>query len=369
MHSGHKAMTAFVTVLLALLLLIVGLVSRWPLWAWPPAAAALAAGAVISLVWERRRRPVFLPQNRLEPDLPIEPVERWECTVRDVALPSLLEDYDFLFSATIRWVPQDAPSEALVVNAGGLAVDAVLERARQITERWAPQRCSLVQHRLNGELATLQPDASGRVTAMADNVRLRLEDADQERLEKLATVRKNEEVWEHERKWERNRRAYLGEDVLRTPGSAVVWWLAKNDEQIDRTVADIGLLAELASAAHDQPVPADFHRFIPGLTPQPAEEEPEPLRMAAPRSPDERVDLLLESIGLLEEDPRLILFIERIMDSAKAAGQTDIAEALQLRLDRLTSHAGPQEDSYTTEPPDTHDSSRDDAAEPDSYPF
>ncbi|MFE1296713.1 hypothetical protein ACFW6K_34965 [Streptomyces sp. NPDC058733] len=367
MHSGHKAMTGFVTIILALLLLIAGLVTRWPLWAWALSACALGAGAVLSLVWERRRRPVFPPDRLQEPDLPIAPVERWECTVRDVALPSLLEDYDFLFSATIRWVPHTSSSEALVVNAGGLAVDAVLQRARHITEGSDPHRCSLIQHRLNGELATMRPDAGGQVTAMAENVRLRLEEADRERLEKLATVRKNEAVWEHERKWEQSRRAYLGDDVLSTPGSAVVWWLAKNDEQIDKTVADIGLLAELASAAHDQPVPADFHRFIPGLTPQSADEQSEPRK--APRSPDDRVDLLLESIGLPEEDPRLLLFLERITEYAAGAGQTDIAEALQRRLGRLTAAPPVREEPRRPDSPGPDHRGRNNVPGPDSYAF
>jgi hypothetical protein len=355
MHSGHKAMTGFVAVILALLILIVGLTTGWPLWAWPLSTAVLVTSVVVSLARGRRRRPVIPPERQLEPDLPIAPVERWECVVRDVALPSLSEDYDFLFSATVRWLPQDPPANAPTVNSGGLAVDAVLERARQITQQSSPHRSSLVQHRLNGELATMLPDASGRVVAMAENVLLTLEDADRERLAKLATVRKNEEVWEHERKWEKNKRAYLGDDVLRTPGSAVVWWLAKNDERIDKAVSDIGLLAELASAAHDQPVPAGFHRFVPGLSAGAStddDQETEPTR-TAPRTPDEYVDLLLEFLGLPEEDPRLVLFLKRVADDAEGAGQPEVAEALRRRLDHFSTgrHTAPDE-PYGAEPPD-----------------
>jgi hypothetical protein len=345
MHSGHKAMTGFVTVILALLVLIAGLVMRWPLWAWPLSAVVLGIGAALSLVRERRRAPVIPPEYRQEPDLPIAPRQRWESTVRDVALPSDSEDYDFLFSATIRWVPQESLSDPLVVNAGGLAMDTVLERARRITERFPPHRCSLAQHRLDGELAILAPDASGSVTAMAEGVRLRLKDADRERLEKLATVRKDEAVWEHERKWEQSRRAYLGEDVLRTPGSAVVWWLARNDERIDKTVADIGLLAELASAAHDQPVPTDFHRFVPGLIPPPTACESEHVR-TAPRTPDERAELLLEAIGLTADDPHAVLFVERVAKDAEAADRQDIADALQRWKLRITG------DEDAEDPPD-----------------
>ncbi|GAA2625832.1 hypothetical protein [Streptomyces vastus] len=367
MHSGNKAMTGFLSVILALLLLITGLMTQWPLWTWPVAAGVVFAYVAASLAYARRHRPVIPPERRLEPDIPIAPVERWECVVKGVALPSRLEDYDFHFSASVRWLPQDPPANAPTVNTGGLAVDAILERARRITERSSPHQSSLVQHRLNGELATMLPDVSGRVVAMAEDVRLTLEEADHERLEKLATVRKNEAVWEHERKWEQNKRAYLGDDVLKTPGSAVVWWLTKNGEQIDKAVSDIGLLAELASAAHDQPVPLDFHRFVPGLAAEPtpaASEEPSPEPAeTGPRTPDEYVDLLLEFVGLPEEDPRRLLFLKRVAEDAEAAGRSQVAEALRRRLD--DSSAAPS-DPYKPEPP-AHDDRPGGAGDPGGF--
>ncbi|MCX4727778.1 hypothetical protein [Streptomyces sp. NBC_01306] len=85
---------------------------------------------------------------------------------------------------------------------------------------------------------------------------------DQERLAALASVRKDEAVWEHERKFEQSRRTYLGEDVLRDTGSAVVWWLHRNDDRVDRTVKDIGLLAQLTSAANNQDVDERFRHLV-----------------------------------------------------------------------------------------------------------
>jgi hypothetical protein len=349
MQSGHKAMTGFVTVIVALVTVIVGLASRWPLWAWPVAAGVLATGAAASLVHARRKHPLIPPERLLEPELPIPQVERWERVIKDVSLPSLSDDYDFQFSATVRWLPQEAPANAPAVNAGGLAIDAVVDRARRITHQSPPHRSSLVQHRLNGELATMVADPSGRVLAMAENVRLTLTDADRERLEKLATVRKNEEVWEHERKWEQSKRAYLGDDVLRTPGSAVVWWLAKNDEMIDKTVSDIGLLAELSAAANDQSVPDDFQRYVPGLA-----REQEPPEAAAddsttgPPSPDDYAWFLLHHSGLPEGDPRRALYVERMAEVAKGAGLPDVADAL-LRI--LGGFVHPPRDPGPAEPP------------------
>lgn len=348
MHAGHKAVTGFLAVLLALLLLITGLMARWPLWAWPVAVGVVAAYVAVSLVSARRNRPAIPPEHLREPDLPIAPAERWECTVKDIALPTRHQDYDVRFSATVRWLPQEHSASTPVVNAGGLAVDAVLERARRITQQSSPQRSSLVQHQLNGELATMLPDATGRVLAMAENVRLALEETDRERLQRLATVRKDESVWEHERKWEQSKRAYLGEDVLKSPGSAVVWWLSRNDDQIHKTVSDIGLLAELASAAHDQAVPPDFHRFVPGLAQAhdvPINGEP----VERPQSPDDYVELVLRSSGLPEDDPRRTLYLKRMADAAQGADLHDLADALLRRLDVAPdSPDAPHED----EPPD-----------------
>ncbi|PWI19783.1 hypothetical protein DI272_40705 [Streptomyces sp. Act143] len=340
MHSGHRTMTVFLTVILGLLLVIIGLAIEWPLWAWPIAAGALLVGAAVSVIVTHRRRPYIPPERLLEPD--VQPIERWEQVVKHISLPSAEEDYDFQFSATVRWRPLDVPAGAPVVNCGGLAIEAILDRARQITRHAPPHRSSLTQHQLNGALATMLPDPSNRVVAMAENVQLGLDDSDRDRLEKLATVRKDEAVWEHERKWERSKRAYLGGDVLKTPGSAVVWWLAKNDEQIDKAVSDIGLLAELSSAANDAPVPEDFHRFVPGLAERTGhEEDTDDEPWTRRRTTDDYVEDLLNGTHLPEDDPRRVLFIKRMAEAAHGAGLPDIGAALERRLGVFTATDSP----------------------------
>ncbi|MEU6979938.1 MULTISPECIES: hypothetical protein [unclassified Streptomyces] len=323
-------MTAFLTLIGALVIVIAGLCTRWAWWAWPAAFGALLAVAAAVLVGVRRRRPLIPREFVLEPDLPIPPIERWEKVVRNIALPSLSPDYDFLVTALVRWVPVDVPHGAPEVSSAGLAVDAVLSRARVITVEQPPQRASLVQHQLSGELATMLPDATGRVLAMAENLVVTLSDADRERLEKLATVRKDEAVWEHERKWEQSKRAYLGKDVLTSTGSAVVWWLAKNDDKVDKAVADIGLLAQLTAVANDEPVPERLHGFLGGVG------EGEALRNApvdggegdegqgadeeAAETFADRFTRLMHDSGLDEDDPRWLLFARRVADDARATG-------------------------------------------------
>lgn len=328
MSSGHKTMAAFLAVIGSLIAVILGLCVRWPLWAWPILLGALAALAGLPQFLGRRRRPIIPPEHTLEPDLPIPPVERWEKIVRDVALPSRSADYDFLFTAVVRWIPSDTAHGA-EVSFAGLAVDAVLQRAADVTAAQLPHRASLVQHQLSGELATMVSDPSGRVRAMAEHVEVVLSDTDRERLDKLATVRKNETVWEHERKWEQSKRAYLGEDVLSSTGSAVVWWLAKNDDRVDRAVADIGLLAQLTAVANDECVPERLH---PYLSDTPGFKEAEKLREEAPDTLADHFTRFMTSTGVEEDDPMKLLFARRVAEAAKAAG-LDEADTLTRLID------------------------------------
>lgn len=363
MSSGHKTVTAFLTLICGLLLVILGLCAGWPLWVWPVVAAALVAVPLL-LVWLAGRRPDPLPRALLcEPDLPIPPLERREHPVAHVALPSEEADYDFLFSALVRWHPADDAPGAPIINPGALAIEAVLERARRVTEVASPARSTLVQHELNGALGTMRPDASGQVMAMAENVTLTLSDVDQARLDKLAAVRKDEAVWEHERKYEQNRRAYLGTDVLRDTGSAVVWWLARNDDQVEKTVKDLGLLAQLTSAANNADVPAQFQHLVPYPLPQPAPYEqnghaPAPLPLPEiPASAGDHFAALLDAMGLAEDDPRRALFARQMAHTAASYAAPEAGEELLTRFD--TPAPAPE-----TVDPDIIDP---DAADPDAF--
>ncbi|MFF0752369.1 hypothetical protein [Streptomyces sp. NPDC004267] len=360
-------MTAFLTLICGLVIVIAGLCARWPWWAWPAAFGVLLAVAGAALLQARRRRPVIPAEHTLEPDLPIPPVERWEKIVRNVALPSSSPDYDFLVTALVRWVPVDVPHGAREVSGAGLAVDAVLTRAQAITVGQPPQRGSLVQHQLSGELGTMQPDPSGRVLAMAENIQVTLSDADRERLDKLATVRKDEAVWEHERKWEQSKRAYLGDDVLTSTGSAVVWWLARNDDRVDKAVADIGLLAQLTSVANDKPVPDQLRRYVDDpRTEHSAEEAPfvEPYDEQGEAKDTTLADdflRIMDEAGLHRGDPRRALFLRRTAEAARAA-QMPMADSLERLADEAE---GPYREPAPEEEPGKADEQEGDEREGD----
>lgn len=334
MSSGHRTLTLFLTVICLLVLTIAGLATDWPRWLWPACGAVAVAGTFAAVRAGVPRDGEIPPEHTLEPDLPIPPPPRQEHRVTRVALPSAMPDYDFLFSATVRWIPQEFESPHF--DPCGLAVHAVLLRAREFAARQSPRSPAMAQHQLNGVLSVMETDTSGRVLAMAKDVVLTLSDSDRERLSKLSNVRKDEDVWEHERNYERNKRMYLSDDVLKDPGSAVVWWLARNDEQVEGTVERIGLLARLSAAANNSEVAAPFRDLLyaPEAEYEPAygpeEYEPEPEGPVVP--PEEWVaEQLMRWLGFDKDDDGMALLAARVADGVRVTGKKEEADKF-LRL-------------------------------------
>lgn len=340
MTTGRKTTTVFLTILSGLLLTILGLAQQWPAWAWPGLAALLVAvPAAVFKAAARRRGHVPVT---FEEQLTAAPIDRQEQHIRHVALPSRWADYDFLISATVRWHHLDASDRTPVLNPAGLAVEAVLDRARAITEQREPNRVSLVQHELSGALSHMLPDTTGYLHAMADNVTFTLHQHDQERLDKLADVRKDKAVWEHQRKYEQSKRKYLGEDVLRDTGSAVVWWLAKNDDHVQKTVADLGLLAQLTSAANNTDVPERLR----GLIPQPRGEQDAPSGLdgvpheqeEAPTAADHFADAL-NAMDFPQGDPRRGMLAKQLAGVIRTQDQHETADDVLRRFDPPATYA------------------------------
>ncbi|WP_237547420.1 MULTISPECIES: hypothetical protein [Streptomyces] len=173
---------------------------------------------------------------------------------------------------------------------------------------------------------------------MAENVTLTLHEPDQERLTKLAEIRKDKAVWEHQRTYEQSKREYLGDDVLKDTGSAVVWWLAKNDNHIEKTVADLGLLAQLTSAANDADIPERLQDLIPTSreTSTPAEREP---------TASDHFDAFLTGMGFTSGDDRRGMLTKQIADIIRTQDKHETADELLRRYDppaAFTSHADDQ---------------------------
>lgn len=337
MSAGRNTLTVYLAVVGGMILVGLILFAPWPLWITLLVVAAFAT-ALLFVTRSSGRRAATPPRP--------EPVFSYasgsamgvgRTRVSDILLPTDLPDYFFLFSASVTWSPTPAVTDESAINPAALAVDAVLKRAREITKLRDPSHVSLVRHELAGTLGEMQTDATGRVRAMAESVQLSLPNTDQERLNKLAAVRKEEAIWEHERRYELNKREYLGGDVLKDPGSAVVWWLARNDDHVEKTVNDIGLLAQLSSAANNGAMPDTFHSFMSGFAAPNGHPSPNGSAAAWPQeheqSAADHFDAFLQAIELDEDDPQRRLFARQVADLAAKYGWQELAEELIRRYD------------------------------------
>jgi hypothetical protein len=335
---------AWVTGVITAAILTIGLIvfAHWPAWAALVLTLALAGMAIV-LMHVQRRWPNLPPPEPEVTYVAMRQPERRKGRVTGVLLPSELEDYYFLFSATVVWSPTATVLDESLINMAALAVDAVLKRAREITKQRNPGNASLVSHELGAILAMMQADATGCLQAMAESVQLTLPDHDQERLDKLAAVRKEEAIWEHERKYEQSKREYLSGDALKDPGSAVVWWLSRNDDHVEKTVQDIALLAHLSAAANNTDVPETFQQLVAGLAsanspgpPSPrlnGSNVPPPAESGNPAT--DHFDAFLRAMRLNEGDPERALFARRVADLATKHGRPEIADEMIDRFDGM----------------------------------
>ena len=264
MTAEEKTLLAGLTMAGILAPLALGAGLDWPMWlrllllvVFLGIPALVARNIYQRIQGERLRRPYVEPSDQFG-----QPHQTLHTSLTDVSLPSAVADYDFRFSATAYW-RSTMGSAIRHANPAGLAADAVVARAEVITAAEQPSRVDVVQHRLAGVLGVAQRDPSGAVEAWADHVQLTLPEPDRERLRKLSDARKDEDLWEQERHHERRKRAYLGEDVLKSTGSAVVWWLAQQDNDVEGTVRLMGDLARLTAAANDAGVPELFQHLLP----------------------------------------------------------------------------------------------------------
>ncbi|MFD0383431.1 hypothetical protein ACFQ2B_16815 [Streptomyces stramineus] len=293
-----------------------------------------------------------------------------------VPVQSAVEDCPFLFSASVWWRPAGRFGPSSHGNPTALAATSVLQRVESVTLTENPGRCTFLERSLEGTLGTPVPDGSGLVEAFATDIRLVLRPRDREHLEELDELRKAMGSWESRRQHERNLREYLGEDVLRSPGNAVVWWMARHDDQIERAVDMIVPLTVLSAAANDEEIPEEYLDLLRGWG-QPVEGErmsgfdhPEPgggqtppdhgpIRPAAGQEPP--TDLLaawLDSEGFTEGSDETRVFLDRLARTSDAAGWPEAAENIR-RYMRRTDYgggrpsAGPSETGTEDPPPVT----------------
>ncbi|MFJ5261108.1 hypothetical protein ACIQAC_11675 [Streptomyces sp. NPDC088387] len=361
---------------------VLGSVLHWSAWQWGFMSMVTISGALLLVMTVLSGgRAAAAPNEPGEPEPPAPPTEQpyQETRVVDAPLPSASDGYDFLFSATVWWRPLPEHPVRTDNAPPALAVSSIVSRALEVVRHEHPSRASFARYVLEGELGVPLSDRSGRVKALAADVTLTLAPADRERLRKLNDLRKDEEVWEYERQHERNKRRYLGDDVLKSAGSAVVWWLARHENEIEKAVDMIGPLAQIAAAANDEEVPELFHHLL--VPPLGVRSE---ATVGASRwngddqgggmfdreeevGVSDRLVLLLAALGLKPEMDECTVFVHRLVRSLEAAGLDEAAEEIRRTVlrtpeDGEADATGPSPDS----PAEEASSSTDTTSDPDA---
>jgi hypothetical protein len=243
--------------------------------------ALTVGGMVVAAAIGKRPAMPLSAAAQVTAEVPAPPPAQFqELPVTGIRLPSAFADYTFAFAAKVYWLPADR-----VVVGGEIAVSEVIRRAREVTERRDPSEVTLIASDLAVALGALQVAPCGRVQVRAESVHLQLPTEDQQRLDELARLRKQEELWDHQRRYQVNKRRYLRTDVLKDPGSAVVWWLAEHEDKPKEVAESIDVLSRLARAANNADdvaagAPAaprtsaeHFDAFLDALEPAPNNDE------------------------------------------------------------------------------------------------
>ncbi|ACU76351.1 hypothetical protein Caci_7526 [Catenulispora acidiphila DSM 44928] len=273
-----------------------------------------------------------------------------ECPQPRMRLRSAADGYDFRFAATVRWRESANMSPVAHSDLAAVARSAIIRRAADLLASRDPGEVALVEAELAGALGARLSDATGLLEAWAGDVSLTLSDADSERMRRLTEIRKDEQVWESEREYEKHRRAYLGGDVLKSAGSAVVWALARKEDSIERAVDLIGPLALLSAAANDTDVAPVFRHLVApefaaqnGHVPSPPDAsndydnygddddhaDPEPARAnGVPRTTPDYIAEMADHLGFTSSDHRN-LFVGNIVNVLKSMERPDDAESVR----------------------------------------
>ncbi|GAA2480662.1 hypothetical protein [Streptomyces gobitricini] len=354
----HRSPSLLFVALCGLAPVVLGSFLHWSAWLWGFMSMVTASGSLLLVMTVLSGgRASADPDEPGEPEPPAAPTEQpyQETRVIDAALPSATDGYDFLFSATVWWKPVPDHAGRSDSASPALAASSVVSRALAVVRHEEPDRASFARYLLEGQLGILLPDLSGRVKAMAADVTLTLAPADRERLRKLNDLRKDEEIWEYERQHERNKRRYLGDDVLKSAGSAVVWWLARHENEIEKAVDMIGPLARVAAAANDEEVPELFrHLLVPPVGARDEATVGGPLwggdghgggvfDREEEVGVSDRLRLLLTEAGLKPDMDGHTVLAHRVMRFLKSEGLDEAADEIR-RVFGLAPDEGPEDE-------------------------
>jgi hypothetical protein len=286
----------------------------------------IVGGLVMKRHYENKRVPELPPPVTYQPP-PVAPPPPppASTSIHGLALPSAHRDYRFLLHGTVVWQQTGASTHPRPAQ---LAIDAIRERAAKITLAESPADSDLLAPRLATDLSFPRADRTGALEVWAQDTILTIPDDDRQRLYQIAEVRKNEEVWEYQRAYERNKRAYLRDDVLTSTGSAVVWWLAQDEKRVPETVDLIGTLARLVAAAQNREVEPVFRELLRDLSDLSDVSEVD----GAPATESDVLGALMSQLGPTASEPERADLADRLARIAEEAGADDLARTIRDRF-------------------------------------
>ncbi|MBE1496779.1 hypothetical protein H4696_003879 [Amycolatopsis lexingtonensis] len=341
--------------------LCVGFAADWPVW-----VTALAAVTVFLItLWglrsyhfrteqaqlraENAYRQQMAAQQTPPPPPPPAPGPPPSRAVAPMSLPSSLEGIPFTFGCTVHWDPAELRHNQGHADPAAVATAAIVERARQISRSHHPDDDAVV-HSLAASLGRPAATSDRSLQAWATDVKTQVGQHHREHLNALAALRRQQQLQEQRIANQRMMRAYLGDEVLTDVGSTVVWWLARNEEEVRETVDLIGTLARLSAAANNQEVDELFRHLVPeNAAPRPAVPPPS---FFTPPEPAFFVDAAGEvnpaaedrgaKVDLLPDpdDAQNSLFGHQLADLAERHGHSDLAQEYRERY-RTVDATGP----------------------------
>lgn len=282
----------------------------------------IVGGLVMKRHYENKRVPELPPPAAYQPPVAPPPPPPASTSIHGLALPSAHRDYRFLLHGTVVWQQTGASTHPRPAQ---LAIDAIRDRAAKITLAESPADSDLLAPRLATDLSFPRADRTGALEVWAQDTILTIPDDDRQRLYQIAEVRKNEEVWEYQRAYERNKRAYLRDDVLTSTGSAVVWWLAQDEKRVPETVDLIGTLARLVAAAQNREVEPVFRELLRDLSDLSEVD-------GAPATESDMLEGLMSELAPDGSEPERADLADRLARIAEEAGADDLARTIRDRF-------------------------------------
>jgi hypothetical protein len=224
--------------------------------------------------------------------------------VDDLPLRSATEGYHFLFSCTVRYQqvrpgePHSAPHD--------VARYAVARQAVQLAASTDLLSHSGLESMIASYVGSARYELNGQLRVWATNVVVRVADADVQAMHKQHELRREMELWRHQKEMECHERDHVAR-MLVDPRQTVAWWVSRNPQHIGQAMGMVEPLTQLSAAIHGSP-------------PAASAEPPEPR--------DQLLDAMAELFAPMDEWNRALLG-DQIAKTLDTFGQGELSARIR----------------------------------------